>query len=110
MGYSTRFKLVVTGETDIDIIGAFRAENEWAVCALDEAGNSDGECKWYNCKEDILEFSKKHPNVLFLLEGEGEEARDIWKFYAKNGKTYYQKAVEVKIVFEQFDESMLIGG
>jgi len=107
MGYYTRFKLTVTGETDIDVIGAFRDENDWAEAALDEDGRNMDECKWYNCKEDVLEFSKKHPDILFLLEGEGEEAGDIWKFYARNGKGCYQKA---KIVFEQFDESMLVEG
>ncbi len=107
MGYYTRFKLTVTGETDIDIIGKFRDENDWAAHALDTGGHSSDECKWYNCKEDIFEFSKKNPDILFLLEGEGEEAGDVWKFYARNGKSYYRKA---KIVFEQFDESMLEGG
>lgn len=106
IGYYTRFKLTVTGETDIDVIGEFRNENDYAEGALDENGRSAGECKWYDCKEDVLELSKKHPNILFLLEGEGEEAGDVWRLYARNGKSCYQKA---KMVFEQFDESMLEG-
>lgn len=106
MGYYTRFKLTVTGETDIDVIEKFRDENDYAEYALDEFGDSREECKWYDCKEDVLAFSKKHPDILFLLEGEGEEAGDVWRLYARNGKSCYQKA---KMVFEQFDESMLEG-
>ncbi len=107
MGYYTHFKLMVTGETDIDIIGELRDENDWAKGALDGGGAAYEEYKWYDCKEDMLEFSKRHPDILFLLEGEGEEAGDVWRFYAKNGRSFYQQA---KMAFEDFDESMLIGG
>ena len=33
-----------------------------------------------------LEISKKHPDVLFKLRGEGENSGDIWDKYYKNGK------------------------
>lgn len=104
MGYYTRFSLKVIGKTDIDIIDKLRNKCDYAEFALDEDGNSEKSCKWYDCKEDIKEFSKSHPDVLFLLEGEGEEAGDIWKFYARNNKCCFQQA---QIVFEQFDEFML---
>lgn len=63
-----------------------------------------GEIKWYDNHEDMIEFSKKHPNAVFLLSGEGEEQGDIWKAYYKNGKG-------VKLVPELkwpvYNESML---
>jgi hypothetical protein len=99
------FKLIVTGEIGIDdIIGKFRDENDYARYALDSKGHTAEECKWYSCVEDVLKLSKEHPDILFLLEGEGEEAGDIWKFYAKNGRSCFQEA---KIIFDEFDESML---
>ncbi len=106
MGYYTYFKLTVTGETDIDVIGKFRDENRGAYYALGQSGNNERKWMWATHKEDVLEFSRKHPDILFLLEGEGEESGDVWKFYARNGRSYYQKA---KIIFDEFDESMLVG-
>jgi len=50
-------------------------------------------------------FSLLHPEVLFLIDGEGEESGDIWKQWFKNGKSFYTKA---KMVFEDFSESKLL--
>ena len=110
MGYYTRFSLTITGETDCDIIEQLRSGCDYAAVALDKDGNFGEECKWYDCREDVLSFSKKHPDILFLLKGEGEEANDRWKFYARSGKSYFQKAkvIPEQLIFEQFNESMLL--
>ncbi|KKM87692.1 hypothetical protein LCGC14_1266350 [marine sediment metagenome] len=92
MGYYTRFNLKVIGKTDINIIDEFRNKCDYAEVALDEDGNADEECKWYDCREDVQEFSKRYPDVLFLLEGKGEDVPDEWRFYARNGKGCLQKS------------------
>lgn len=45
-------------------------------------GNS---CKWYEHEEDMAKFSAAHPGVLFTLDGEGEEAGDVWRKYFRDG-------------------------
>jgi len=66
-------------------------------------GYSDS-CKWYNHQDDMLTLSKIYPNVVFVLEGEGEESEDLWIKYFKNGKMQVCKA---EITFEKFDENKL---
>lgn len=41
--------------------------------------------KWYSYEDDLKSLSKKFPNVLFKLYGNGEEDDDIWVAYAKDG-------------------------
>lgn len=100
MGYATSHKLNVTGVNDTDIIGQLRAENKEARYALLPDGRSNEACNWYDHEKDMRAFSKKHPNVLFCMEGEGEESGDIWKEYYQNGLMQRCKAV---ITFEEFN-------
>ena len=109
MGYYTRFELSVDipdhiETTETDIISNFRLENENAEYAIDDNGCTIQETKWYEWKDELLEFSKKYPECLFTMRGEGEESGDIWKAYVKNGKIQYTQA---KLVFANFDESKL---
>ena len=60
--------------------------------------------KWYEHDEEMLELSKHFPNVVFCLDGEGEENGDIWRTYYKNGKKQYCPA---KIIFDDYDERKL---
>jgi len=62
-------------------------------------------CKWYDHDKDMIKYSKKHPNVVFEIMGEGEEAGDLWYTYYKNGKMQFCKAV---ITYDEYDESKLI--
>jgi hypothetical protein len=64
----------------------------------------DDSCKWYDHESDMASFSKKYPESLFVLKGEGEESGDIWIKYFLNGK---MQRAEAKITFEEFDESKL---
>lgn len=114
MGYLTRYEIEIeSGE-----LAAFEAEmisrnfmTLEKLVSREILGDGDkynlfdgGETKWYDHHEDMIEFSKKHPNAVFLLSGEGEEQGDIWKAYYKNGKG-------VKLVPElkwpEYNESML---
>ena len=62
------------------------------------------ECKWYNHDTEMLDLSKKFPNVIFKLHGEGEETGDIWDTYYKNGKMQHCQA---EMVIAPYDESKL---
>lgn len=65
---------------------------------------NEGEIKWYNHDEDMIEISKLYPDVLFTLDGNGEDVGDIWRTYYKNGKMQETKA---KFMFDEFDENKL---
>lgn len=61
-------------------------------------------CKWYKHQEDMKVLSEKHPKVVFLLEGNGEEKGYLWREYWVNGKVH---AVKAQITYEVFDRSKL---
>ena len=62
------------------------------------------DCKWYNSRKDMIEFSKSFPNVVFELEELGESHEDMWKSYFKNGKYQECKAI---ITYEDYDPNKL---
>jgi hypothetical protein len=122
MGYYTRFSL----EASIDGVARKRVEGVDAdgnpavifvetkldVPALrkeisDMSGYSDlfeDTVKWYDHEEDMRNFSRSHPNVLFTLSGIGEEPSDMWVLYVKNGKCQRSNAI---ISYEPFDAGKL---
>ena len=63
------------------------------------------QCKWYEHTEDMCRVSKKYPNVIFSLYGNGEEDGDMWVEYFMNGKFQVEKAV---ITYADFDPEKLI--
>lgn len=62
------------------------------------------DAKWYDYHKDMLSLSSKFPNEVFVLEGNGEDADDIWKNYYQNGKCQSDGIV---IVSNEFDPSKL---
>lgn len=103
MGYYTRYKLRVES-TESDLIPEFLAECKNASYAIDAKGNPEEETKWYEHEKDLMSFSKRHPEALFILSGEGEESGDIWLKYFKNGLMQTAKAI---ISFESYNETKL---
>lgn len=63
---------------------------KWA----DEAfgGLPEDPCKWYEWREDMTKLSHQFPDVLIIIDGEGEESGDIWRAYVKNGKVIQKQA------------------
>lgn len=104
MGYYTRYTLTADGKADEIIIEELRHLCEQAEFALEPDGTCAQESKWYDADEHLAIFSKKYPEKVFCLHGEGEEPLDVWKTYYKNGKMQHCPAI---ITFEQFDENKL---
>lgn len=88
-----------------DPIAVLRGFSDDAAYAIDENGDTSEGTKWYSHDEDLIKLSKKFPEIVFRLHGEGEEPGDLWDKYYKNGKTQFCKA---KIVFDDFDEDELV--
>ena len=106
MGYYTSYTLsVIEGGDEEQLISEFRKESDGAKYALDEDGDTNESCKWYDSNTDLIKFSKKYPDAIFCLEGEGEESGDNWKLYVKAG--HYQEC-RAKIVFPEFDKAKLL--
>lgn len=107
MGYYTRFTGSVTGPAELMEVFHSDAEdgktfgeyNQPIMDWYDEFFGGDT-AKWYSWQRDMEAVSKEYPNLLFALEGEGEESGDIWKAWARNGKVVEARA---KIVFETPD-------
>lgn len=108
MGYYTGFKVKFDGgdkhEEIIEQInltsgydGSWYAYNDAKHIRLDEV-------KWYDHKDHMRMISAAFPDVLFEIEGEGEEADDIWKAYTKDGKYVRYNAI---ISFPEFNEDDL---
>ena len=104
MGYYTNYGLSVIEGND-ELIKEFVESLKDITYALNEDGSCNNSCKWYSHEKDLKDFSKKHPETLFLLEGEGEENGDLWKKYFKDGK---MQVCQATITFEKYDESKLI--
>lgn len=89
MGYYTAHTLSVKSKNEDAIIAEFRESCKDAKYSLTENGNTNNENSWWNSEDDLKEFSKKHPRVLFIMTGNGSDAGgDYWKLYVKNGKSF----------------------
>lgn len=125
MGYCTNYDLEITkAEKTVDILKTISGENETdkfypfrrnvskMIQGLDnfeklnylDIEGGEG-CKWYGHENELKELSKKFPEALFKLHGEGEENGDIWDKYFKNGKMQVCKAI---MTMPPYDESKLI--
>lgn len=119
MGYNTKHSLEIHLLTDIsgfetseskklsdldkkimtkDVIYNFLQVCEDARYAINDKGKTEESCSWYDLKKDLENYSKNHPNIVFIMSGFGEESGDVWKMYCINGKSEYIKA---KMVFDE---------
>ncbi len=96
MGYCTTYDLTLldpkdmTGIEDprtIERVVALLKEKGIIGYALDESLSCCDSVKWYEHENDMLDISRKVPDVLFLLWGSGDDAEDLWEHYFLNGKS-----------------------
>ena len=100
MGYYTRHQLTIVSGND------YTTDYETEITeSTDYSDLFEDSIKWDDCENDMKEYSKRHPNVVFLIDGEGEESLDVWKAYFKDGKMFKTKAV---MTFEDFTMDKLI--
>ena len=103
MGYTTTYTLEVkTGNTDL--ISELRATCDEAMYAIDDCGETEESCKWYDHEKDMKAFSKEHPEAVFKLAGIGEEQPDMWIKYFCNGRMQVCNAV---ITYDDYDYKKL---
>lgn len=107
MGYRTYF----TGEVEgpLELIDEFvewaeKQNGSFGDYGADPLGFVGGEfgddMSWYDHDTDTVKLSVMFPYLLFILSGEGEEAGDIWKMWARNGQAH---KVQARIVLDEPD-------
>lgn len=106
MSYLTRHSIEVLFNTIPDqvILSHFRDICSGAAYAIDNNGYCIAPTKWTYRNNDLRQFSKFYPELIFVLTGEGEESGDIWKEYYMNGKCQFAPG---RIAFDDFDMSKL---
>jgi hypothetical protein len=92
MGYSTDFDIT---DNSLEVQAAIEIVSGYDYFQ---------DIKWYDWEADAKTVSSKFPEEVIKIYGEGEEPRDIWKAYIKNGKSFITQAA---LMFEDFDESKL---
>lgn len=100
MGYATWYEVKVTPGSK-EIRQAIIDDDNLAYAI----GPDSDSCKWYDHEKDMRAFSERFPDVLFELNGEGEESGDIWRKYFRNGK---MQKCPARITFDPFDETKLL--
>ena len=83
-----------------------KMDHQAAIETLSGYGRSlfDEEVKWYNYEEQMKAYSKMYPELLFIINGQGEEHDDLFNAYFKDGKVQKCSAI---ITFDEYDESKL---
>ena len=100
MGYCTRFEMAAKeATTGYDVDPRIEAEiakkiyedvwgcmsyRGWSPDSFDSIFGD--EMKWYNHEDDMIALSKEYPDIIFVLEGVGEEFPDAWRMWVCNGE------------------------
>ena len=101
MGYYSTFRLEVNHPDSQEIINDLLENNEDARRALQYDGTPQETTKWYEMDDDMKEFSKKYPDVLFEMQREGESGGDDQcNYYFQNGR---MQECWVELKFPEFD-------
>ena len=77
-----------------NLLAAFHGHKDFECLtdALDKEGGSNGCCKDCGIEQEIHAISCRHPNVLFVLEHNGDDHDDIGWIYFLDGRTYEKYA------------------
>lgn len=94
----------VSTERQKRIIVQLRNLYKNAELAFDGDGIARNCAQWYSLTKNMKEFSKIYPDLLFIIEGEGNEHETFWKEYHKNGKV---QIVYPDLIWPKFDEGKL---
>ena len=63
-----------------------------------------GFAKWYDWQDELKELSKKYPDLMFTVNGSGEDTPDFWICWIVNGKSQLERK---ELTHEPFDPKKL---
>ena len=104
MGYVTSFNLTIDCEPlkARDIIAELRDNDDNCFHCIDPEGYCCNLGRW-DWEEQLLIISKKYPDYLFTLDGDGDLFDDRWRADIRDGKMYHRY-----YELAPFDESKMI--
>lgn len=59
--------------------------------AFDHINTFEGLSQWYDWEKELMELSKNHPGLMFIVEGKGEGYDDAWIAWITDGLSQYEK-------------------
>ena len=89
MGYYTYFTIEVIPDQPDDLPQVFKD-----VTDIDFTELSNDSIKWYDYQSNMSDISRKYPNHVFKLTGDGEDYDDKWQAVFVNGN-YQQVYAEL---------------
>jgi hypothetical protein len=105
MGYNTKYTLTLDQPERVKEINEhIEALKLFEFELYPDRDNWYGESKWYDHEEDMRKISRIFPDVVFALQGVGEEYPDIWVKYFQNGK---MQSEDAQIYLPSFDKDKL---
>ena len=110
MGYYTDYALNVRkikSRVEFEHLCDVLKEEEIIGYVLDDGTYIDSEnyayfnpidsVKWYDHSDSMCQVSEQFPEMVFMLEGIGEESDDRWREYYQNGK---YETCRARVIFE----------
>lgn len=83
MGYYTYFTINKIKGSDKDFDNLLKDIDEETGLRFSE--DTTQEAKWGDYEEDCLKLSKKYPDLIFQIDGDGENSDDLWAERFHNG-------------------------
>lgn len=109
MGYYTNFDLhVKKPANELDDARLTADLGELFDSVYDDGGliRANTHAKWYDFEADMREFSENYPDLLFVVDGQGEDSTDLWLCYIQNGKSQH---IGAEIVYAEYDPTKMAG-
>lgn len=99
MGYQTCFRLNTIPNVTDELIDSMN--QYFGAHFYDDDLLWGDSCSWYAHERDMLDFSKQHPYFVFVLDGNGEDAGDLWRKFFRDGKMYEWRPMIERPAFDQ---------
>ena len=89
MGYYTKHRITLSAPLPVDWNPDDGGDGSDPIRAGQTTGSMHG--KWYDRTPDMVEMSNAHPEILFTIEGQGDETGDLWIEYWQNGRVQHER-------------------
>ena len=79
----------------INVFANGNDDSEYANKLFDYLVTNGEELKWYECHEDMMKITADFPEVMFEMEGTGEDREDWWieQYYKGNYAVEFAKII-----------------
>lgn len=98
MGYYSNFKISTIGDAELsteDLLNIFNNQiaDEFILNSEQDKIETQEDIQFREWELFMKTLSQHYSKTLFLIEGEGEDKRDIWRAFVRKGEIFYQKAI-----------------